>query len=156
MIEEASDTDAELEKIRQAVKSGNWNQCSTSVKAVKNEITVVGRVVLRGTRIHMPKSLQKKTILLAHEGHQGITKTKARLRTKVWWPLMDKAVEEFCRSCHECQIFSGPSPPEPMQRTKLPDGPWIHLAANLLGPLPNGDYLLVVVDYYSRFFRSRY
>lgn len=97
MIEKASDTDADLEKIRQAVKSGNWNMCCTSLKAVKDEITFVGQVVLRGTRIIMPKALQQKTISLAHEGHQGITKTKARLRTKVWWPLMDKAVEEFCR-----------------------------------------------------------
>lgn len=65
---------------------------------------------------------------------------------------MDRAVEEFCRSCNECQVVSGPSSPEPMQRTKLPDGPWENLAADLLGPLPNGEYLLVVVDYYSRFF----
>src|SRR6218665_2278741 len=95
VIEKASDTDdtdADLEKIRQAVKSGNWDQCCTSLKALKDEITTVGRIVLRGTRIIMPKALQKKTILLAHEGLQGITKTKARLRTKVWWPSMDRAV----------------------------------------------------------------
>ena len=55
VIEKASDTDADLEKIRQAVKSGNWNQCCTSLKAVKDEITTVGRIVLRGTRIIIPK-----------------------------------------------------------------------------------------------------
>jgi len=154
-IEKESDKDPDLEEIRQAVKSGDWSKCSASVRAVRDEITVVGRVVLRGTRIVMPKALQQKTIMLAHEGHQGIVKTKARLRTKVWFPSMDRMTEEFCRTCHECQLVSHLSKPEPMKRTELPQGPWQHLAADLLGPLPNGDYLFVVVDYYSRFFEVR-
>lgn len=29
--------------------------------------------------------------------------------------------------------------------------PWIDVALDLLGPLPNNDYLLVIVDYYSRY-----
>ena len=37
-------------------------------------------------------------------------------------------------------------------RTELPTQPWQGLAADLRGPLQTGDYLLVVVDYYSRFF----
>lgn len=38
-----------------------------------------------------------------------------------------------------------------MTPTELPTAPWQHLAADLLGPLPSGDYVFVVVDYYSRF-----
>ncbi|PIK50919.1 hypothetical protein BSL78_12219 [Apostichopus japonicus] len=30
--------------------------------------------------------------------------------------------------------------------------PWQHIAADLMGPLPDGSYLFVVVDYFSRFF----
>jgi len=36
----------------------------------------------------------------------------------------------------------------------IPDGPWQHLAADILGPLPNGQYVFVV-DYYSRYFEVR-
>ena len=43
-------------------------------------------------------------------------------------------------------------PPEPLKRTELPTQPWQDLAVDLLGPLPTGEYLLVVVDYFSRFF----
>ena len=39
-----------------------------------------------------------------------------------------------------------------MKRTELPTQPWQDLAVDLLGPLPTGEYLLVVVDYFSRFF----
>ena len=45
VIEKASDADADLEKIRQAVKSGNRNQCCTSLRALKDEITSVVRKV---------------------------------------------------------------------------------------------------------------
>ena len=32
-------------------------------------------------------------------------------------------------------------------------GPWQDIAIDVLGPLPSGENLLVVVDYYSRFFK---
>ena len=42
--------------------------------------------------------------------------------------------------------------PEPMQRVEPPTGPWQDVALDLMGPLPTGESLLVVVDYYSRFY----
>ena len=39
-----------------------------------------------------------------------------------------------------------------MCRTKLPTAPWQDCAAVLLGPLPGGENLFVIVDYYSRWF----
>ena len=34
----------------------------------------------------------------------------------------------------------------------MPDKPWDHVACDLMGPLPNGESVLVLVDYYSRYF----
>lgn len=42
--------------------------------------------------------------------------------------------------------------PEPLRPTTLPDGPWQDVATDLLGPLPTGHSILVVVDYYSRYY----
>ncbi|XP_026741387.1 uncharacterized protein K02A2.6-like [Trichoplusia ni] len=44
-----------------------------------------------------------------------------------------------------------PSHPVPMKRRDLPSAPWVDVAVDLLGPLPNNDYLLVLIDYYSRY-----
>ena len=55
------------------------------MKHVKDELTVnsEGNIVLRGTGIVISKSLQSRAIGIAHEGHQGIVKTKAFVRTKI-------------------------------------------------------------------------
>ena len=50
-----------------------------------------GKVMTTDTKLVMPSSnsLKQQTLDLAHEGHQGITKTKALLRSKVWSPNID-------------------------------------------------------------------
>ena len=108
------------------------------------ELCVIGQLVLRGTRIIIPSKLQPRTLALAHEGHLGVVGTKQNLRTRVWWPGMDKA--------DGCQLVARPDPPEPIWSTALRDGPWKDLAVDLMGPLPSGHSLLVIVDYYSRFY----
>ncbi|CAH3178710.1 unnamed protein product [Porites evermanni] len=45
-------------------------------------------------RIVIPKQLRCQVLELAHEGHPGIIAMKQRLRTKVWWPGIDKEVEK--------------------------------------------------------------
>ena len=96
----------------------------TTYKAVKEELWVEGQVVMRGARIVMPQSLWKQTIMLTHEGHQGMVRTKARLREKVWWPQRDKQMEDVIRSCHPCQLVGPRAKPEPVRSSSLPDGPW--------------------------------
>ena len=102
-VEALSAKDSTLELVRQAVISGDWSKLQgTTYKMVKDEFWVIGQLVMRGGRIVMPESLWSRTVLLAHEGHQGVTRTKSRLREKVWWPGMDKQVEDFVRSCYPC------------------------------------------------------
>ena len=77
---------------------------------------------------------------------------KARLREKVWWPGIDKDVEAACRSCYGCQVVGPPAPRTPVKSTPFPTAPWSELAVDILGPLPSGESILALVDYYSRFF----
>lgn len=91
--------------------------------------------------------------MLAHEGHQGMVRTKARLQEKVWWPQMDKQVEDTIRACLPCQLV-GPRPqPEPVRSSSLPKGPWQEISLDLL-EISNGENLLVVVDYFSRWMEA--
>ncbi|XP_055614287.1 uncharacterized protein K02A2.6-like [Uranotaenia lowii] len=64
---------------------------------------------------------------------------------------MDAEVEKFVRNCRGCTLVAAPDPPEPMCRSQLPTTPWQSLALDFLGPLPDGQHLLVVIDCFSRF-----
>ncbi|XP_022786418.1 uncharacterized protein K02A2.6-like [Stylophora pistillata] len=109
-------------------------------------------LLLQGTMIVVPRLLRDTLMVwLAHGGHQGIDKTKYRLRSEVWLPRMDKDVEKFCRVCHGCQVTSGFEPTEPTSRGFPPRAPWQDFGTDLLGPLPTGESILAVVDYYSGF-----
>jgi len=83
-VERASEENPELTSVRHYIQSRDWSQCKMPhFMCVKNELCVLDKLVLRGTRIVIPQSLRKQVLHLAHEGHQGIVKVKSRLRTKV-------------------------------------------------------------------------
>ncbi|XP_062609444.1 uncharacterized protein K02A2.6-like [Saccostrea cucullata] len=152
-IERASENDPEMCAIRECLVSPQWHRMEVKeYLPVRIELCSIGKLVLRGTRIVIPLQLRNQVHELAHEGHPGIVAMKSLLRSKVWWPVLDKSVEKFCKSCYGCQLVGQPSKPEPMKRTELPSAPWQHLAADLLGPLPSKEYIFVLVDYYSRYF----
>ena len=150
-IEQQSGVDAEMSQVRRAVDTSKWDELP-DFKHVKDEITLIGCLLLRGQRIIIPKSLRKQILDLAHEGHQGIVKCKSRLRGKVWWPGIDKEVEHYVKNCKACLLMSSENRPEPLNPTPLPDRPWQHIAVDICDPLPSGESLLVAVDYYSRWF----
>ena len=107
--------------------------------------------MLRGDKIVIPTSLRNKVVKIAHEGHQGLVKTKQFLRSRVWFPKMDETVVAIVGPCVTCQATVNTPSQEPVKPTELPRGPWENLAVDYYGPLPSGDYVLVVIDEYSRF-----
>lgn len=150
-IENLSQHDETSNGVKEALDSGKWVGKAAPFKVFATELCFTGHILLRGNRIVMPEKLRNRTLDLAHEGHPGITKMKQRLRAKVWWPKIDSEVEAYVKRCHGCTMVAAPQPPEPIKRTELPNAPWEHVAMDFLGPLPSGDNLLVVVDYFSRF-----
>ena len=119
---------------------------------VKNELHSYGQLLLDGSRIVIPEVLQEHVLKLAHEGHQGMVKTKCRQRSKVWWPKVAADTEKLCNSCHGCQAVSEYFAPEPIAQADPPSGPWQDCTADILGPLPSEENLLVIMDCYSRYF----
>lgn len=68
------------------------------------------------------------------------------------WPGTSKDADAYVKLCHGCQLVSWPDAPEPLQPTPLPDSPVQDVATDLLGSLPTGHSILVVIDYYSRYY----
>ena len=101
--------------------TGDWNNLSCKeFLPVKNELSSIGHLVLRGTRIVIPKTLREKILKLGHEGHPGIVWMKQRLKSKLSWPGLGKDIERHFKTCYGCQLVARPMNPEPLQRTVLP------------------------------------
>ncbi len=62
-------------------------------------------------------------------------------------------VETTIKICLPCQASTqGTSPPpEPLQPTPLPEKARNNVAVDFVGPFPTGEYLIVVIDEYSRY-----
>ena len=121
-------------------------------KDVLKELSVHEDLVLRGHKIVVPPSLRDKAVALAHEGHQGIVKSKSYIRSIMWFPKMDQRVEETVRACHPCQVVTNVPLKEPLKMVPIPDEAWTDLRVDFYGPVhPTGEMILVVEDEHSRY-----
>lgn len=69
----------------------------------------------------------------------------------MWFSGIDVTVEAAVENCEACKSAAVEKNGSPLRMTPLQDGPWQSLAADFAGPLPGNQYLLVVVDEYTRF-----
>lgn len=85
----------------------------------------------------IPNVLRKRVLELPHEGHQ------------VGRPGFDKDAEQKCRECCGCQLVTKGTVTPPVKTTRMPERVWQDLAFDLLGRMPAGEYVLVLVDDFS-------
>ncbi len=115
---------------------------------VSSEIAVENDLLMRGSRIIIPQSLQQEMLGKVHEGHQGITKCRERARESVWWPGLSRRLEEIVKSCSKC-CKAQSQRAQPMIASTLPELPWQKVGTDLFEW--KGNTYLLIVDYYSRF-----
>ena len=145
--------DAECSKVREYCQT-NWPakySIESSLKPywkVRGSLTLCNDLLLYNSRIVVPPSLRRETMLKIHEGHQGVERCRERVRSSVWWPGVTSQVKQFVENCRECARVARPRR-EPLLPTPLPDYPWQVVASDLF-ELKEEHYLLVV-DYFSRY-----
>lgn len=161
-IVQATRQDTVIQEAMKAMQTGRWHEVIKNsspensmelrrLYLVRNELSARDSdLLLRGNRIVIPTIMRKKVVQIAHEGHQGIVRTKSLLRTKVWFSGIDALVQNIVGACTQCQVITVDNSREPIKMSKLPDGPWRELSCDLMD-LPNGKYVMVIVDDYSRF-----
>ena len=160
MVRQATSNDKTLQKIIACVHKGyiDSNPELKEYRQVFSELAVSDGILLRGDKLVIPEadvipgnSMRRPVVDLAHEGHQGTVKTKQLLRSKVWFPHLDKMVEDKISECLGCQATTYVPTRDPLQPSRLPDYPWQRVAMDFWGPLPTGGHVLLVIDEYSRY-----
>ncbi|KAL2091743.1 hypothetical protein ACEWY4_011541 [Coilia grayii] len=110
-------------------------------------------------QVYVPLSLRPQLLQAFHDdplaGHLGRFKTYRRLYSVAYWPNLSRDVKTYLQNCPTCQMYKpeGRKAGGKLQQT-VTTRPWEMLGVDIMGPLPRSsrmnEYLLVFVDYYSR------
>ena len=109
-IVNASQDDIVIQETMRALRTGRWYEVIKDnpeheselrrLYLLSNELSAhESDLLLRGNRIIIPTSLRMRIIHIAHEGHQGLVRTKSLLRQKVWFSGIDALVQKVVGEC---------------------------------------------------------
>ena len=132
-----------------AVITQGWpitrSECPSHLHAYWNyrdELTVADGIILKGTRILVPKSLHADVLQQLHYAHQGAEKCKLRAKGLVFWANINQDIEEMVKRCAPCQRNHSMNVKEPLMPHDIPQKPWHMLGLDLFF-WNNSPYLLV-------------
>uniref|UniRef100_A0A5S6QL73 RNA-directed DNA polymerase n=1 Tax=Trichuris muris TaxID=70415 RepID=A0A5S6QL73_TRIMR len=67
------------------------------------EISAHRNCLLWGSRVIVPEKARSRVLKLLHEAHPGVVRMKALARSYVWWPQLDRDIEDIVKRCNLCQ-----------------------------------------------------
>ena len=101
---------------------------------------------MKENRIIVPKTLQTEMLKEIHESHLGMTKCKQLARDYIFWPGMDKQIEDTVSRCCICQSFKNMPHSETLINHDIPDIPINKIGVDFFQM--NQRNFLILVDYY--------
>ena len=153
-IQKETSKDKVLSKVMKYCHNG-WSPTSmkdsdfTPYVRRKDQLSLQGNCVLWGTRIIIPTKLRKLILQELHSSHAGICRMKELARSYVWWPNLDKDLEQLASSCPEC-LEKRPMPSKAeLHPWEWPSVPWHRIHVDHAGPF-QGNYYLIIVDAHSK------
>ena len=158
-IKEATCKDQAMQKLKNHIQYG-WPEVQSQVPEeirdywhLRDQLSEADEILLKGEKLIIPPNLRGNMLDRIHIGHMGITKCSQRAREVMFWPGMNKAIEQMVSRCTICQEYRDSNPKEPMLSGPMSERPWEVVATDLF-QWDNKDYLLLV-DYYSRYIEIR-
>ena len=117
---------------------------------IKDSLLISEGCLFYGTRLVIPQRLRNSVLQILHTGHFGIQRMKMLARSAVYWPGIDRDLENMANMCSSCAGHQR-MPEKPINHPWIiPDEPWIRVhidhAINFMG-----CNWLVVTDAYSKY-----
>ena len=149
-IRKAAERDDEYQQLRQCIVNGFPNEkhqlpvCVRPYWSVRERLTIDNGYILCGCRLVIPRPMRKSVLLTLHDSHQGIERTKRRARLVVYWPGVDREIENTVRACASCTENHPSLPKETMRSHAEPERIFQHMASDLFSH--GGRNFLVITD----------
>lgn len=114
----------------------------------------------RAEQLVVPRQLRERVLAMGHTipwaGHLSNTKSYERIAARFYWPGLYSEVQQYCKSCPECQFTSKrKTSPYPLQPLPIIEVPFSRIAMGIVGPLERTQtgfkYSLVICDYATRY-----
>ena len=77
-----------------------------------------------GIRVIVPPKLRPQVLEELHQGHLGVVKLKALARSYIWWPGINKEIEQTAKTCSGCQLMQAELNTAPVHPWEWPSSPW--------------------------------
>ena len=153
MVKEASTNDPLIKKVKQAMLKG-WKAGNTTSEFYqfylrRDSLSIYDDCLMFSERLVIPASLQQRVLKQFHVGHPGRSRMKSIVRSYVYWPFIDKHVEDYVARCSRC-ASAAKNPPKSESLTWPPTkSPWSRIHLDFAGPL-DSRYFLVLIDSHSK------
>ena len=107
-IKEQTDCDKNLRDLKMCIKTG-WpiNAANKDLNIYKKfipQLSIMKGCILYENRVLIPPNLRSKILDMFHESHPGIVAMKSLVRGVIWYPGIDKDVEDVVKKCTVCQL----------------------------------------------------
>ena len=96
----------------------------------------------------MPPNLRSRIVSELHSSHAGSSRMKELARSCLWWPNLEKDLEELCNSCPDCLSHRANPPKAKFHPWEWPTRPWHRIHVDYAGPV-GGHCFLIIVDAHS-------
>ncbi|XP_055489415.1 uncharacterized protein K02A2.6-like [Leucoraja erinacea] len=151
--------DKVLSKVRNHIMQG-WPSARNLPEEVKlfvskrEELPMEDDVILWGSRVVIPDNMEMRTRILEdlHSTHPGIVKMNALVRSYVWWPGINKELEQQVRSCPSCQLIQHSPVAAQIHPWEFPEKPWSRIHCDYASL--DEENLLIVVDAHSKWIEA--
>ena len=151
-IMHATKTDPVLSRVLEFTKNG-WPQEVTDerFKPFSNRklgLSVEQDCLMWGLRVVVPHKYQHDILEELHIAHPGMVRMKEISRSYVWWPNIDRDIEQTVRVCVSCQQARHLPTVAPLMPWVWPSSSWHRIHIDFAQK--DGHDFLVVIDAYAK------
>ena len=152
-VQSHTDRDPDLSLLKTFIIQGCPNRIRNPMllrmKSNIPDMTIMKGCIMYRNRVFIPASLRDRVLSSFHQDHPGIVGMKSIARSLIWYPGLDRDIENLVKSCHVCQLVRNCPPQNAHVPWPVPSKPWqrVHIDHFFY----EDKICLLAIDAYSKY-----